>query len=87
MDKVISLIIAAAYVIVAYVMGNSNEILLGIILFLVFPLYFIWFGEGLGKWRFWMHVTTSETPDYMVKFAGWILLLLPIIVILIQVLH
>ncbi|MFZ3091682.1 MAG: hypothetical protein WA240_13810 [Nitrospirota bacterium] len=84
MAKTISLIIAASYVVAAYVLGKRNEMLLGTILFLILPLYLIWFGEGVGKWRFWGHVTTSETPDFMVKFAGWLLLLMPIIAILIS---
>ncbi len=84
--NVISLVISAIYLIVTIIFSEKSITVFYMALYLVIPLILIWLPEGLGKWRFWWHVTTSETPDFFVKLGGWMLLLFPALFYLIIIL-
>ena len=81
MGKIISLIISVIYLVVAYIYGGTED-LLKFLLFLMFPLACIWFGDEMGGWTgtIKLHLVTSQSPGCLVRFMGWILLLLPVII-------
>ena len=83
MAKIISLLIALVYLIVAFISGGS-ETLLQILVFLLLPLGVIWFGDELGGYTgrlIRLHYVVSSSPGYLVRFMGWVLLLLPAILL------
>jgi len=84
MDKIISLIISIIYLVIAYMFGGG-EIVLKLFLFLLIPLGCIWFGDSLSSYtgNLGVHRITSESPGFLIKIAGWLLLLLPVLLFLI----
>ena len=83
--KIISIIIAAGYIILGYAAGGGA--LAGRLLaFLIFPLACIWYGEYMGGMHLFKGpiVTTGDTPGCLVTFMGWVLLFVPIIAALIS---
>jgi len=46
----------------------------------------IWSPEGLGSYQFQDHVRTADESGFMIKLAGWLLLLMPLLVKLVQLL-
>lgn len=83
MGRIVSLIISATYLIIAYIWGGS-EMLFRILLFLILLLACIWFSEEMGSYTGITGIDspgiTKESPPSFVKFMGWILLLLPAII-------
>ena len=83
---IISSIIALTYLILAYLSGGG-EAFIKIMMFLVLPLCAIWFPDILGDLmiiRVFRPSITEKSPGFLVRFLGWILLLLPIALIFIS---
>jgi len=84
--RLISLVIAAVYLIAAY-FGSGGETAFRMGMFLILPLACIWFSEAMGAYTgvgFGRGGLTSTTPGCFVAFGGWLLLALPVIVGLIM---
>ncbi len=85
MGKIISAVIAVCYLVLAYLLGEA-EMAFRTLLFLIFPLGFIWFSEAIGNYT--GVVTrgapiTNKTPAFLIALGGWVVLLLPAIIVLI----
>lgn len=82
MGRIVSLTISVIYLIIAYIWDGS-EMLFRILLFLILPLACIWFSEEMGSYTGLTGIDspgiTKESPPTLVKFMGWILLILPAI--------
>ena len=89
--RILSLIIASAYVIVTFLSSwfappRSLKASIGGVLlvcaFLILPLVCIWFGEEIGDYTGLLPGPgiNKRTPGSLVKFGGWVLLLLPLVV-------
>ena len=81
MAKIVSLVIWFSYLITGYIFGE-RETLFIVLGSLSLPLGAIWFGNELGDWsgRIWFRPLTSS-PGYLIRFMGWVLLLLPAILL------
>ncbi len=84
----LSLILAIAYLVAAYVFASS-EVFFRMIFFLLIGIVCIWFGDPLGRitgFRWVGNINISqETPGSVIKFLGWIVLLLvPAILLVFQ---
>lgn len=80
-NKFIALALSLFYLGVGFIFGGL-EGFLRILLFLIFPLFCIFFGETLGGItgvRFRGTFVTKSTPGGFIVFIGWILLFLPLI--------
>lgn len=86
MWKIISLVISTIYLIVAYISGGGEFLIMGFG-FLVLPLVCIWFSDEMGRYIGFSGRTyiTKESPGGFVKLMGWVLLLLPAAMILISI--
>ena len=78
MAKILSLIVASTYLVVAYFFADAY-LLFKIISFLFIGIACIWFGDPLGKvtgFRWIGNINVSqETPGGVIKILGWIILL------------
>jgi hypothetical protein len=78
MGKIISLAISRGYVLFAYFSGGT-ELVLKILVFLIVALACIWFGDELGGltgFNLVRMIDISETtPGRVVRFVGWLLLI------------
>ena len=87
-SRILSGIIAVAYLVVAYLAADAATLFrVGFILIL--PLACIWFSDEMGGYTgvgMGRGAITSTTPGCLVAFGGWLLLLLPVIVALIAAL-
>jgi hypothetical protein len=91
-SRVFSLVIAAGYLsFCLFAPGNiSTERRIGTVLavagYLLIPLLCIWFGDEMGNYTGTLPgpAINKSTPGCLVTFAGWVLLLLPIILVLIM---
>jgi hypothetical protein len=57
------------------------------LIFLVFPMACIWFGDELGEYTgsWGMEFITQTTPGFLVRFGGWMILVgIPILVVLLR---
>jgi len=79
-SRILSIIIAVAYLVISYFAGGG-EALWRIAVFLILPLACIWFGSDMGGYTglnfYTRPAITQTTPGCFVAFAGWMLLLLP----------
>ena len=78
--KLISLVIAIAYVALAYYFGTGEDAM-KIGMFLILPMACIWFGESMGGFvggTMRGQFISSTTPGCMVAAGGWLLLLIPL---------
>ncbi|MBW1823344.1 MAG: hypothetical protein JRI87_02085 [Deltaproteobacteria bacterium] len=87
MRKIISLVISIIYLVAAYSAGGA-AIFFKVLVFLLFPVAFIWFGDAMVNYK--RSATggrpiTKELPGCLIRLAGWILLLLPGIIIFISI--
>jgi hypothetical protein len=84
-SRALSLLIALFYF-VGTVIGGGPKLIIPCAAILFFPLYCIWFSEGLGEYTGWTSkgMITSKTPDWMIAGAGWIVLLLPSICLVVS---
>ena len=80
--KLISLIIAIAYVALAYYFGTGEDAMkMG--MFLILPMACIWFSESMGGYvggTMRGQFISSTTPGCLVEAGGWLLLLIPLII-------
>lgn len=97
--RLLSLIIAGFNVfglIIAYLGGAFDgesqhyiiECFLGLFVWLLLSLSCIWFGDEMGNLIIPYNLGRigSPSPGCMVRFMGWVLLLLPVILVLVKVL-
>ena len=80
-NRIFSGALAVVYLGAAYFAGGP-EAVVRVAMFLVLPLACIWYGDELGSYTGVMRgqAITAETPGCLVRFAGWLLLLLPLII-------
>jgi hypothetical protein len=81
-SKIISGIIAALYIGVGFLMGEES--VLHIAGFLLLPMACIWCSDGMGSYTGSYHSwrITEESPEGLIAFCGWLLLLLPLLLVL-----
>jgi uncharacterized membrane protein YoaT (DUF817 family) len=84
-SRILSAIIAVGYLLVAYFAGGG-EVAFKFGIFLVLPLACIWFSDAMGSFTGVMRgqAVTTKTPGRLVAFGGWLLLILPVIIAVIQ---
>ena len=91
-SRFVSLLIAAGYLSIGLFMPGASSIKerLGFVLaatgYLVLPLLCIWFGDEMGNFIGTLPgpAINKPTPGCLVILAGWVLLVLPAIVLLIS---
>ena len=78
MSRLFSLVLSAAYLVAALLLGSGEDALM-VLGFVLVSLACIWFGDELGDFTGWTDEgrITARTPGGMVRFVGWLLLLLP----------
>jgi len=84
--RVLSLIIAAGYVLITLLGGLSRSVpaaigsVLLVSVVLLLPLACIWYGDEVGGYMGMLPgpAINRSTPGVFVKVGGWILLLLPL---------
>jgi hypothetical protein len=78
-NRILSSLLALGYLCGAYFAGDA-ETALKVALGLIFPLACIWYGDELGSYVGVMRgqAITAQTPGCLVRFGGWLLLLLPL---------
>jgi hypothetical protein len=91
-SRVVSLLIAAGYL--SFFLFAPGPIsterrigtVLGIAGYLLIPVLCIWFGDEMGNYTGTLPgpAINKATPGCLVKIAGWVLLFLPIILLLIM---
>lgn len=82
--KILSLLLAAAYLIAAFT-SATPENGLRVLLFLLLPMACIWFSEELGEFTGnWggQHID-QKSPGCLLAFSGWVMLLMPVLAILV----
>jgi hypothetical protein len=86
-NKILSGLLAVIYIVAASV-ADGAETACKVLLFVIMPLACIWFGEAMGGYvgPTWNAGITDPSPGWAVCLAGWLLLLLPIIVGIISIL-
>ena len=82
-NRILSGLLAAGYVIGAFVTGGG-EVGLKVLGFVILPLACIWFAEPMGGFTglsgsIWI---TAPSPSIFVCIAGWLLLVVPLLFIL-----
>jgi len=85
LGKVLSLLVAIAYAVLAFRSGGVHA--LGYVAVLLLPLALIWFPEDIGELTgfFKTGYVNVQTPAIIISFIGWFLLVgLPIILICIK---
>jgi hypothetical protein len=84
-NRLLSAAVAVAYLITGYV-GGGPPLLIKWVLYLLLPLACIWFSEELGAYRgsWGAQTINSESPGCFVALLGWVLLLSPVLLPLIQ---
>jgi hypothetical protein len=79
-NRVISGLIAVIYLALAYAHGGMEPVFkLG--LFLILPLFCIWFSDAMGGYTGLTSymISVSSSPGALVRILGWLLLFLPLI--------
>jgi hypothetical protein len=87
MRKIIFLTIAIIYLVVAYIVGGT-AIFFKVLLFLLLPVACIWSGDVIVRYKRSKMGTQPLIKDLagcLVKFIGWILLLLPGVLVIISI--
>lgn len=82
-SRVLSLLLAAAYVVGAWYFGRA-EGAVKTALFVVLPLACIWFSDVLGDYTGYglsRPAITRTSPGVFVYYLGWVVLLLPLFVV------
>lgn len=79
-SKSLSVVIALSYL-VAAASEFGAKIAICVAIYLVIPLLCIWFSEEMGQYTGALRgqMLTAKSPGCLVAFAGWLLLLLPVI--------
>lgn len=84
-NRVLSALLAVLYLIIAF-LAAGGEGAFKLAIFLIFPLVCIWFSEAMGDYvgPTWSGPSISTpTPGIFICIAGWLLLLLPVIILII----
>ena len=86
-NRTISAILALAYIVLATV-ARGPGLALKAAIFVILPLACIWFSEAMGRYTglgglAYGFPITRESPAILVCIMGWIVLLLPIVVVVI----
>ena len=79
-NRIISALIALGYLGLAFgLRGAEGAFKMG--LFLIFPMFCIWFSDAMGSYRglTLSMVSVSPSPAILVRILGWVLLLMPIV--------
>lgn len=87
--RILSLFIAAGYLALGYFSSEAHEGLFQALMFLAIPMACIWWPDGMsyhsegGSMSFFSQrpAINEVSPPSLVKIMGWILLLLPILII------
>lgn len=82
-SRVLSLLLAAAYVVGACFLGGVEGVV-NAGMFVVLPLGCIWFGDVLGDYTGYglsRVAITKTSPGVFVYYLGWVVLLLPLLVV------
>ena len=78
--KLASLVVTAFYLLIAYLLDESVYRILLVLGMSLFGLVGIWFGDTLGyymeKALQWDISNRPGTPPWLIKFVGWVFLLL-----------
>lgn len=88
MGRIVAGAIALIYLLVTYAYGGA-EPAFKMATFLILPLACIWFSSAMGGYTgvgFGRGPITSTSPGCFVAFGGWLLLLVPLIVGIVQAL-
>jgi hypothetical protein len=85
-NRILSGLLAVIYIIMAFA-GGGGEVGLEVVGFVILPLACIWFGDLMGGYTgpTTSMAITQPSPGLMVCIAGWLLLLSPIIVMIIEI--
>ena len=94
-SRFFSLVIAAAYLSIVLFMPGHRSIpgrigaVLAVAGYLLLPLLCIWFGDQMGNYTGTLPgpAINKPTPGCLVTIGGWVLLLLPVIILLIGVIQ
>ena len=86
-NRILSGLLAVAYVVAAY-FASSAESAFKMALCTVLPLACIWFADAMGGFvgPTTMIAITGRSPGIVVCILGWVLLLLPLIIVIIDAL-
>ena len=86
-SKALAVLIAMIYLIIAYT--SKPELFFKILMFLILPLFCILFSEEMGGYKGWSGIfgprIDQTSPGIIVAILGWMLLLMPVIIIFITV--
>jgi len=85
LKRLLSGILAIVYLVASYAGGGGSGAI-KCALFLLLPLACIWFSEEMGSFTGVMRgqYINTRTPGCLVAFGGWLILLLPVIVGIVQ---
>ena len=81
-NRILSALLAVIYIVTAFALGGGGTS--GkVVLFVIFPLACIWFSDAMGGYT---GLTTSwpitaTSPGVIVCILGWLLLLMPLIIV------
>lgn len=80
-NRILSAIVALVYVGGAYVGGDAGAAL-EVVVGLSLPVACIWFGDEMGGYLGIIRgrVITTKSPGMFVRFGGWLILLLPLVI-------
>lgn len=82
-SRMLSGIVALAYLITAFTLGGG-ELALRLFIFLLLPLACIWFSDAMGGYTGFIGLgkpaVTRETPGCIIAAGGWLLLVIPLFV-------
>lgn len=79
--KTISLVVALIYLLIS--ISGGGEAFLLTLAFLILPLGLIWFGDSAGGYIGMVKgpiMVNQTTPGGVLRFIGWVILFLPIII-------
>jgi len=82
-SRLLSLLVVLTYVALVFTYGESGW-LIRLVLFLIVPMVCIWFPEAMGSYMGYGLATvgvTEESPPGCILIIGWVLLLLPVIMV------
>lgn len=90
MGRIASLSIVAIYLLTAYLL-RGPVLSLKLLMYLILALACIWFGDEMGSftgysWTGNINIS-RQSPGGIVRFFGWVLLILPAVIGLILLFH
>jgi hypothetical protein len=81
-NRIISALVAISYLVIAF-MTRGGEGACKMALFLILPIFCIWFSDAMGGYTGFLplgdYPITQKSPGILVSIMGWIVLLLPIV--------